>query len=374
MKINLSAPDISQADIDAVVAVLQTPNLSLGPKLPEFEDKFAAFVGRKHAVAVNSGTSSLHCAVRGLAIGPGDEVITTAFSFIASSNCILFEGARPVFVDIDAQDYNIEVSKIEAAVTPRTKAILPVDVFSRPARFDAIEEIAARHNLKVIEDSCEALGSTYKGRAAGSFGDCAAFAFYPNKQMTTGEGGMLVTDDEDLARLARSLRNQGRGDGSTWLAHERLGYNYRLSDMQCALGISQLVRLGEFIEKRVAVAERYRLLLSDVDGVCLPAPYTDGTMSWFVYVIRLADRFTRAERDAVLDALRKSGIGCNNYFTPIHLQPFYRKKFAHAEGDLPVTEGVCERTIALPFHNNLCEADQQTVTAALRDALAGLRK
>jgi len=374
MRITLSAPDISQADIDAVVSVLKTPNLSLGPKLPEFEEKVAAVVGRKHAVAVNSGTSSLHCAVRGLGIGPGDEVITTAFSFIASSNCILFEGASPVFVDIDARDYNIDVSKIEEAVTPRTKAILPVDVFGRPARLDAIEEIAARHNLKVIEDSCEALGSTYKGRAAGSFGDCGSFAFYPNKQITTGEGGMLVTDDEELARVARSLRNQGRGEGGTWLAHERLGYNYRLSDIQCALGISQLARLSESIEKRAAVAERYRRLLSDINGVCLPAPYTDGTMSWFVYVIRLDDRFSRTERDAVLGALRSRGIGCNNYFTPIHLQSFYRERFGTAEGGLPVTEGVCERTIALPFHNNLCEADQQTVAAALRDALAGLRK
>ncbi len=374
MRITLSAPDISQADIDAVVSVLKTPNLSLGPKLPEFEEKIAAVVGRKHAVAVNSGTSSLHLSIRGLGIGPGDEVITSAFSFIASSNCILFEGASPVFVDIDAQDYNIDVSKIEAAITPRTKAILPVDVFGRPARLDVIEGIAARHNLKVIEDSCEALGSTYRGRAAGSFGDCGSFAFYPNKQITTGEGGMLVTDDEELARVARSLRNQGRGDGSTWLAHERLGYNYRLSDIQCALGISQLARLPESIEKRAAVADRYAVLLADADGVHLPAPYTDGTMSWFVYVIRLDDHFSRADRDAVLGALRSRGIGCNNYFTPIHLQSFYRERFGAAEGDLPVTEAVSERTIALPFHNNLGEADQQTVTAALRDALVGLRK
>ncbi|NIA21066.1 MAG: aminotransferase class I/II-fold pyridoxal phosphate-dependent enzyme [Anaerolineaceae bacterium] len=373
MKINLSAPDISQADIDAVVAVLQTPRLSLGPKLPEFEEKFAALIGRKYAVAVNSGTSALHCAVRGLGIGPGDEVITSAFSFISSSNCILFEGARPIFVDIDPVDYNIDVTKIEAAVTTRTKAILPVDVFGRPARLERIEEIAARHDLKVIEDSCEALGSTYQGRPAGAFGDCAAFAFYPNKQITTGEGGLLVTDDQELARLARSLRNQGRGDGAGWLAHQRLGYNYRLSDINCALGISQLARLGEFIEKRAAVADRYNRLLADRPEVVRPAPYTEGTISWFVYVIRLADRFGRADRDAVLEALRSRGIGCNNYFTPIHLQPFYREKFGHAEGDLPVTEAVCERTIALPFHNNLCQADQQTVVQALGEALESLK-
>ena len=374
MRITLSAHDISQADIDAVVAVLQTPDLSLGPKLPEFEEKIAAVVGRKHAVAVNSGTSSLHCAVRGLGIGPGDEVITTAFSFIASSNCILFEGASPVFVDIDAQDYNIDVSKIEAAVTPRTKAILPVDVFGRPARLDVIEGIAARHNLKVIEDSCEALGSTYKGRAAGSFGDCGSFAFYPNKQITTGEGGMLVTDDEELARLARSLRNQGRGDGAGWLAHERLGYNYRLSDIQCALGISQLARLGEFIEKRAAVAERYNRLFADVPGVITPAPYTDGTMSWFVYVIRLADRFTRQQRDALIQGLRDRGIGASNYFVPIHLQPFYRKRLGATEGDFPVTEAVADRTVALPFHNNVDEQDQGTVVDAVKEILTTLGK
>jgi len=373
MKINLSAPDISQADIDAVVAVLQTPNLSLGPKLPEFEEKFADYIGRRFAVAVNSGTSALHLSIRGLGITAGDEVITTPFSFIASANCILFDNAKPVFVDIDPDDYNIDVGRIEEAITPQTKAILPVDVFGRPARLERIEEIAERHGLMVIEDSCEALGSTYKERMAGSFGRCGHFAFYPNKQITTGEGGLLVTDDEDLARVARSLRNQGRGDGAGWLAHERLGYNYRLSDINCALGISQLARLPEFIEKRAAVADRYAALLADVDGVHLPAPYADGTMSWFVYVIRLADCFSRADRDAVLDALRSQGIGCSNYFTPIHLQSFYREQLGTAEGDFPVTEAVADRTIALPFYNNIGEADQQTVAEALRDALDGLK-
>ncbi len=370
MRINLSSPDIDQSDIDAVVAVLKTPTLSLGPKLPEFEEKLAAVAGVKHAVAVNSGTSALHCIIRGLGFGPGDEVITTPFSFVASANCILFEQARPVFVDIDPLDYNIDVARLEAAITPRTKAILAVDVFGRPARLDLIEKIAARHNLRLIEDSCEALGSTYQGRPAGSFGSAGAFAFYPNKQMTTGEGGMVVTNDAALADLCRSYRNQGRGSGGAWLAHERLGYNFRLSDINCALGITQLARLDEFIAKRAAVAARYDRLLAGQSDVFTPAPYAAGRLSWFVYVIRLADRFTQADRDTVLEHLRQKGIGCNNYFSPIHLQPFYGELLGTKEGDFPVTERVAARTIALPFYNNLPESAQQDVVAELRAALA----
>jgi len=374
MQINLSSPDINQADIDAVVAVLKTPNLSLGPKLPEFEEKLAAYVGTRHAVAVNSGTSALHCIIRALGIKDGDEVITTPFSFVASSNCVLFERARPVFVDIDPVTYNIDAGRIEAAITPRTKAILPVDVFGRPAQLDLIADVARRRGLLVIEDSCEALGSTYRGRPAGSFGHAAAFAFYPNKQMTTGEGGVVVTNDARLAALCRSLRNQGRGEAGAWLAHERLGYNFRLCDILCALGISQLARLDEFVAKRSAVAERYNRLLADLPEVVTPAPYADGRMSWFVYVIRLADRLGRADRDALMKGLRERGIGTNCYFTPIHLQPFYRELLGTKEGDFPVTEHVADRTLALPFHNNLAEADQRTVVAALRDILGRLGK
>jgi len=372
MPIALSAPDISQADIDAVVAVLKTGMLSLGPKLVEFEERFAAYVGSKHAVAANSGTSVLHLAVRGLGIGPGDEVITTPFSFVASVNCVLFEGARPVFVDIDPATYNIDVGRIEAAVTERTRAVLPVYVFGRPLPIEPLMDIARRRNLLVIEDSCEALGSTYHGRHLGTFGACGSFAFYPNKQMTTGEGGVLVTDDPALADMARSLRNQGRGTSGTWLEHERLGYNYRLCDILCALGISQLARLDEFIRKRAAVAKRYGELLAGMPEVIPPPACIEGDISWFVYVIRLADRFTRAQRDAVLQGLRERGIGCRNYFTPIHLQPFYARQFGYKPGDFPVTEAVSDRTIALPFHNNLSAADQQMVVAALREALAAI--
>lgn len=374
MHIQLSSPDISQQDIDAVVAVLQTPTLSLGPKLVEFERKIAAYVGTRHAVAVNSGTSALHCIIRGYGISGGDEVITTPFSFIASSNAMLFEQAKPVFVDIDPVTMNIDPQRIEEAVNNRTRAIMPVHVFGRAADMQPILDIARKHNLKIIEDSCEALGTSWRGKMAGAIGDCGAFAFYPNKQMTTGEGGVVVTDDDELADVARSLRNQGRGTGGAWLAHERLGYNYRLSDINCALGISQLERIDIFVQKRAEVARHYTQLLADVQEVLAPPPYAEGTMSWFVYVIRLADRFGMAERDAVLDGLRSRGIGCNNYFTPIHLQPFYRRMFGYAEGNFPITESVAQRTIALPFYNNLTQDDQRTVVEALKDILASLKR
>lgn len=374
MHIQLSSPDISQQDIDAVVAVMKTPTLSLGPKLVEFEQKVAAYVGTRHAVAVNSGTSALHCIIRGYEISGGDEVITTPFSFIASSNAMLFEQAKPVFVDIDPVTMNIDPQRIEDAVNNRTRAIMPVHVFGRAADMQPILDIARKHNLKIIEDSCEALGTSWRGKMAGAIGDCGAFAFYPNKQMTTGEGGIVVTDDDELAATARSLRNQGRGTGGAWLAHERLGYNYRLSDINCALGISQLERIDIFVQKRAEVADRYTQLLADVEEVITPPPYDEGTMSWFVYVIRLADRFGMAERDAVLDGLRSRGIGCNNYFTPIHLQPFYRQMFGYAEGNFSITESVAQRTIALPFYNNLAQDDQRTVVEALKDILASLKR
>ena len=373
MTINLSSPDIDQSDIDAVVAVLKTPTLSLGPKLPEFEQRLADYVGVKHAVAVNSGTSALDCAMKGLGIAEGHEVITTPFSFIASSNSILFQNARPVFVDIDPQTYNIDVGRIEQAVTDRTRAILPVHVFGAVADMDAVNDIARRRKLTVIEDSCEALGSTYKGRNVGSLAHCGAFAFYPNKQMTTGEGGMLVTDDDRLAAVARSLRNQGRGEGGAWLAHDRLGYNYRMPDILCALGISQLARLDSFIARREAAAARYHQLLAGVPEVVCPPSNPFGRMSWFVYVIRLADRFDRSDRDALMQGLRDRGIGCNNYFSPIHLQPFYQERLGTRPGDFPITERVADRTIALPFHNNLAVEDQQTVVAAIKEILVGLR-
>jgi perosamine synthetase len=370
-RVPLARPDISQDDIDAVVSVLRTPHLSLGPKLPEFEQAFASFMGLARAVAVNSGTSALHLLVRALGLGPGDEMITSPFTFIASANCALFEGARPVFVDIDETTWNMDAERIEPAVTGNTKLLLPVHIFGRPMPMDRVMEIGLARGIPVVEDACEAIGATYQGRLAGAFGLATTFAFYPNKQMTTGEGGMVVTDDEHLADLCVSLRNQGRDAGAGWLAHARLGYNYRLSDINCALGISQLARLGAFIEARARVAERYLEQLADIEELVLPPPYTDGKMSWFVFVVRLADRFTQEQRDAVLADLRDQGIGCANYFTPVHLQPFYAD-LGYRPGDFPVCEKVAARTMALPFYNRLTEADQDLVVESLKSALRRL--
>jgi perosamine synthetase len=371
LSIPLSNPDISDREIEAVVAVLRTPNLALGPKLVEFEAKVAAYAGRKFAVAVNSGTSGLHVIVRALGLKDGDEVITTPFSFVASSNCLLYERAVPVFVDIERDTYNIDPARIEAAITPRTRAILAVDAFGQPARYDVIEEIARRRGLVVIADACESIGAEYKGVRASRYGQAGVFAFYPNKQMTTGEGGAVFTDDPEIARLCRSLRNQGRGEGDGWLTHERLGYNYRLSDMSCALGIVQLERIDEFLAKRQVVADTYASVLSKVEGIHLPHvdPVTT-RMSWFVYVVRLADEFTRQDRDFILQALRRRGVGVNNYFPPIHLQGFYRDQFGFKPGAFPITEHVASRTIALPFHNNVTVDECAMVADLLRATLA----
>ena len=372
MKVPLSKPWITEDDIKAVEEVLRTPHLSLGPKLPEFEKALAKVANRKYSVAVNSGTSALHLIIRALGISEGDEVITTPFSFISSANCMLFERAKPVFVDIDPLTLNIDVSKIEEKITPRTKAILPVDVFGHPAKWDEIKRIAQEYNLKLIEDSAEAIGAEYKGRKAGSFGDAAVFAFYPNKQITTGEGGIILTDNKEIAILCRSMRNQGRGEGDEWLQHSRLGYNYRISDINCALGIAQLERIDEILKKREGVAKMYNEKLKDVNGITLPYVSSDVKMSWFVYVIKLEERYTRKERDKVLSELRKREIGCSNYFTPIHLQPFYHKEFGHSEGDFPVTEYIADRTVALPFYNNLTEEKVDYVAESLVDILKSI--
>ena len=352
MKIPLSSPDICQADIDAVVAVLKTTTLSLGPKLPEFEEKFAAYVGVKHAVAVNSGTSALHCIVRGLGLGAGDEVVTTPFSFIASSNCILFEGATPRFVDIDPQTYNIDLDKLEAAITPRTKAIVAVEVFGHPGGMIELEQIAQRHEIPLIEDSCEGFGGRVGGRPIGSFGRASVFAFYPNKPITTGEGGMIVTDDATLAAACRALRNQGR-EGMSWLAHQRLGYNYRLSEIHAALGLAQVSRLDEILENRRRVALAYMDRLMTNRYLILPTIDEQTLMSWFVFVVRLNDLFAPADRDEILKHLRSKKIGCNNYFPPIHLQPYVQETLNTKPGDYPITEYVSARTLALPFFTKM---------------------
>lgn len=369
MDISLSCPDITDVERQAVVDVMQTPQLSLGPRVIEFEQMFTRFVGTRFAAAVNSGTSGLQLCVRAMGIGAAHEVITTPFSFIASSNCILAEGARPVFVDIDPDTWNIDPRRVAGAVTPQTRAVLPVDVFGQPAEMDPILEIARARGLRVIEDSCEALGATYKGRRAGSLGDVGVFGFYPNKQVTTGEGGMVVTNDEGLHAQIVSMRNQGRGPGGAWLAHERLGFNYRLCEINSALGIAQMRRIDEILENRRRPAEWYRERLHDERRVRMQKVHADCRISWFVMVVRLADDYTRADRDRMLQQLRDKGIGCNNYFTPIHLQPFYAEQFGHRPGDFPVCEALADRTIALPFHGKLTEREVDTVCREFRKML-----
>lgn len=368
MLVPLSAPDITESEVKAVIAVLESEYLALGPKMEQFERQVAALAGRRFGIAVNSGTSGLHLLVRALGIGEGDEVITTPFSFIASANCILFEQAKPVFVDIDSQTLNMDPALIEKAISPRTKAVLPVHVFGQPADMDPIMEIARRQGLKVIEDSCEAIGAKYRERAAGSFGDGSVFAFYPNKQITTGEGGVVVTDDEETASLCRSMRNQGRSEGGGWLDHDRLGFNYRLDELSSALGLAQLQRLSEILERRAAVAAEYNRLLKDVDGVATPYVSPDVEMSWFVYVIRLNENI---DRDGVLTLLQQRGVQCKPYFTPIHLQPYYRKLFGFHEGDFPVTEQAGRAVLALPFFTGLRKEQMVFVVQSLKEAIAG---
>ncbi len=372
--IPLSRPDISEEDIASVVEVLRGSQLSLGPRLPAFEKQMAEYVGVKHAVGVNSGTSALHLCMRALNIADGDEVITTPFSFVASANCMLFERAVPVFVDVLPDTLCINPALVEAAITPRTKAILAVDIFGYLCEWEALRAIADRHGLALIEDSCEALGSAKNGRKAGSFADCAVFGFYPNKQITTGEGGMLVTNSDHIAHVARSLCNQGRTPGDTALLHETLGYNYRLSDMQCALGMSQLVRLPSFMEKRDRVALWYEEHLSPLRHLLhLPSVQTGVDMSRFVYVVRLADRYSAADRDRVLASLRQAGIGCGNYFPCIHVQPLYRERFGYGGGEFPTAEAASMRTLALPFFPGLSKEDVARVCKALEETVHSLR-
>ncbi|MBU0718387.1 MAG: DegT/DnrJ/EryC1/StrS family aminotransferase [Planctomycetes bacterium] len=367
--IPLARPNITKAEIEAVTAVLESPDLSLGPKVPEFEEAFASYCNTQHAVACSSGTAGLHLLLHALGVGAGDEIITTPFSFIASANCALLVGANPVFVDIDPGTWDIDAEGIAGAITPRTRALIPVDVFGQPVDMAPIRELARKHGLPVIEDSCEALGSRYQDQPAGSLGDAGVFGFYPNKQITTGEGGMIVTNDADLARLCRSLRNQGRDTNGGWLAHPRLGYNYRLSDINCALGIVQLQRLPEIIAERARVYALYKDRLGDDPRVIMQEVRADVAVSWFVFVVRLADRYTQEDRDRVLVQLRDRGIGCSNYFAPIHLQPFYVERFSYKPGNFPVCEALTARTVALPFHHVLTEADVDRICTELLSLL-----
>jgi perosamine synthetase len=305
-------------------------------------------------------------------VEPGDEVITTTFSFIASANCILHAGAKPVLCDIEPQTNSIDPEQLESKITPRTKAVIAVDVFGHPALWHEIESVCARRGIPLIEDSAESIGARYRGRSTGGFGQTGIFAFYPNKQVTTGEGGALVTNDARIASLARSLRNQGRGEGGGWLSHERVGFNYRLSEINSALGRAQLQRLPEILASRARVAGRYTELLANVDGVNAPGVHGDVEMSWFVYVVQLDERFDRTQRDHVLGELRSNGIGCNNYFPCIHLEPVYRDEWGYGEGDFPVAESISQRTIALPFHGNLSDSEIEEVIGVLDSSVGAL--
>ncbi|MBI5294333.1 MAG: DegT/DnrJ/EryC1/StrS family aminotransferase [Chloroflexi bacterium] len=380
--IPMSSPDLTDADRQAVLDVLHTPYLSMGRHTPAFEQAFCDLTGAKHAVAVNSGTAGLHLCVRATGIGAGDLVITTPFSFVASSNVLLFENAIPIFVDIDAKTGNIDPFLVADAANnienylPRVgtqnsaslRAILPVDVFGQPADMDAINAIAKQHGLAVIEDSCEALGATYKGRQAGTLGDFGVFAFYPNKVITTGEGGVIITDDEKAAQYMRALRNQGRAPGDTWLQHTHLGYNYRIDEMSAALGRVQMSRLEELLSKRERVAAWYESRLAEIPGVEVPFVEPSTTrMSWFVYVIRFD---AKLDRDGIAQKLDALGIPVRPYFLPIHLQPYMAERFGWREGDFPVTEDLGRRGLALPFSGVMSEEQVEAVCQAIREVVS----
>ncbi len=387
----MSSPDITQTEIDAVMEVLRSTDLSMGRQIQGFEEIMAQIAGTRFAAGVSSGTAGLHLAVIAAGIGEGDLVVTTPFSFVASSNCLLYERAVPIFADVDDQTGNLDWMRVEETVelilsggkeaerflprnlaakkqSPRSiKAILPANVFVQAADYDQLRDIAHRHNMVIIEDACETVGAMYKGRPAGSLGDIGVMAFYPNKQMTTGEGGVVVTNNEDWITQIRSLRNQGRKPGGLWLEHDRLGYNYRLDEMSAAFGLAQARRLPELLEKRKRVAGWYEERLRDLDLIRLAhiSPYTTSP-SWFVYVIRI---LPPASRDRVIERLAKQQIPSRKYFSPIHLQSFYRERFGYQPGDFPVTERLGDQNLALPFSGVMTEDEVETVCFAVRKAL-----
>ena len=368
--IHLSRPDITETEIDAVLTVLRSDCLSMGSHLHAFEEAMARRSNRKYGVGVNSGTSGLHLCIRALGIGEGDEVITTPFSFIATANSILFERATPVFVDIDPYSYNMDPNAITSAITPRTKAILPAEAFGNTTHFDEYERIAKEHDLFLIEDSCEALGGVLGDRLAGSFGECSVFGFYPNKQITTGEGGMIVTDREDIRDLFISMRNQGR-EGHD---HVRLGYNYRMSELTATLGVIQLERIDQFLAQRRQVAQWYKEELCEVPEIRLPRFASPDNASWFVFVVRLDDSFTEDDRNKIYHLLLKRSIGSARYFPPIHLQKHFVELLGHKPGDFPICEALCQRTLALPFHANVTHQQVRYSADVLKNALVECKK
>ena len=371
-QIPLARPDLGPRESELVQQVLHSRRLSLGPMLERFEHDFAAWLGADAAVALSSGTAALHLAVRALGWGDGDEVVTTPLSFIASANCLLYERAVPVFCDIDERTLNIDPEAAAAACGPRTAGVLPVHLFGYPADMPALESLARERGLGIVEDACEALGSVdAEGVRVGARGNPAAFGFYPNKQLVTGEGGMLTSGDADVVARVRSERNQGRGDDMDWLAHDRLGFNYRLSDVAAALGVAQVERLDALLAERERVAGLYRERLAEVEGVVLPSEDAGlERRSWFVYVVQLP---AEVDRDGVIGALAADGIASKAYLPCIHLQPLYRERFGFRGGEFPVAESVAERSLALPFFTAMGETEVDRVGEALARALAGGR-
>lgn len=362
-RIPLSAPDVSDEEIAAVTAVLHTPHLCLGPELTGFESELAAYHGVEHAVAVSSGTAALHLALLTLGIGEGDEVIVPSFAFVAVAGAVHQVGARPVFAEIDPVTLDLDAAAVERAITPHTRAIVVVHTFGVPAEMDALRDLAQRHGLALIEDACEAIGARFDRRKVGSFGDLAVLGFYPNKQMTTGEGGAVLARDPAHAARLRRLSNQGRDASSDWLDQIEPGYNYRLSELACALGRVQLRRLDAMLALRKRAAERYDALLQEVERPPLALPRRE--ISWFVYVVRLPEG---TDRDAVREQLAGHGIATGRYFAPIHLQPAWRDR--SGANDLAITESIAQRTLALPFFNRITAEQQEQVAAALRAAIA----
>lgn len=362
----MASADLSAAETEAVMEVLQSGRLSMGPKTEAFERATADYCGAKYGVAVSSGTAGLHLLCLAAGVKPGDEVITSSFSFVASTNCILYCGARPVFVDIEPHTYCMDPERIESAITKATKAIIAVDVFGHPADWDPIVAIAERHGLAVIADACESLGSTYRGRPTGPFGIGGVFAYFPNNQVTTGEGGMIVTDDDAVYRVCKSLRNQGRDEGDSWMGHSRLGYNYRMDELSAAVGLAQMSRIHQLLERRSRVAGWYTEVLSRDDRIKTPSVARYAKMSHFVYVIEL---LSSHEREAVMASLEQRGIQTRGYFAPIHKQKYIADLFGAQQPSLPVTERIAKKTVALPFHNRLSKADTEFVAAELSAVL-----
>ena len=355
-KYPIAKPFITKKEEKQVLSVLRSGNLSLGPKYKEFEEKFAKKIGVKYACAVSSGTAGLHLAMIAAGIGKDDEVITSPFSFIASANCILYVGAKPVFVDINPITYNIDPKKIERKITPKTKAILVVHIFGQSSDMDPILKLAKKYKLKIIEDACESINAAHKGKKVGVFGQSAVFAFYPNKQITTGEGGMIVTNNKRIYKLCSSLRNQGRTENMQWLDHKYLGYNYRMDEMSAAVGLAQLEKLDFLIRQRQKISGWYSKYLMSHDNI-IQSPQTDknNTHTWFVYVVKLKDK--KINRNHVINLLNKQGISTKSYLPSIHLFDFYKKKYHYKKGNFPVSENVSQYSLALPFYIGLKEED-----------------